>query len=257
MLNGAESFQIAYSTSLTILSLLVPILVLILAFLSVTNGRIRWWRIGLAGLLSGGAICGMHYLADASINNYNSSYETSYLVGSVLIALSASTTALSVFFVFEATWKNVWWKRLGCALILAGAVSGMHWCAAVGTSYRLLAAHSGGKSVSRQEAMVVVICLVSRSPSEICAAGLMDVQSIAAGIVMTASAMYSSWVRRDYASKSQQVVLAAAVFDSKGRIMVNQEGFLPSEVVTDTLVAKVQLSTMTTSTETSCLLAEG
>lgn len=56
---------------------------------------------------------------------------------------------------------------------------------------------------------------------------------------MTASAAYSSWIRRDYASKSQQVVLAAAVFDSKGRIMVNQEGFLPTEVVTDTLVPKV------------------
>ncbi|GJN72378.1 hypothetical protein PLICBS_006451 [Purpureocillium lilacinum] len=222
MLNGQESFQIAYSTSLTVLSILVPILVLILAFLAVSgNGRIRWWRIGLAGLLSGGAICGMHYLADSSISNYTSSYKVPNVVGSAIIAVSASATALAVFFVFEATWKGVWWKRLGCAMILAGAVSGMHWCAAVGTSYRLRELHSPGKGVSRQEAMIVVICL-----------------SVAAGIVMTASAAYSSWIRRDYASKSQQVVLAAAVFDSKGRIMVNQEGFLPTEVVTDTLVPK-------------------
>ncbi|UNI22216.1 hypothetical protein JDV02_008125 [Purpureocillium takamizusanense] len=222
MLNGQESFQIAYSTSLTVLSLLVPILVLILAFLAVSgNGRIQWWRIGLAGLLSGGAICGMHYLADSSISNYTSSYKISYVVGSAIIAVSASATALAVFFVFETTWKGVWWKRLGCAMILAGAVSGMHWCAAVGTSYRLRELHSPGKGVSRHEAMIVVICL-----------------SVAAGVVMTASAAYSSWIRRDYASKSQQVVLAAAIFDSKGRIMVNQEGFLPTEVVTDTLVPK-------------------
>ncbi|KAL3955869.1 hypothetical protein ACCO45_009888 [Purpureocillium lilacinum] len=223
MLNGQESFQIAYSTSLTVLSLLVPILVLILAFFAVSgNGRIHWWRIGLAGLLSGGAICGMHYLADASISNYTSSYNIFNVVGSAIIAVSASAAALAVFFVFETTWRGVWWKRLGCAMILAGAVSGMHWCAAVGTSYSLRELHSPSKGVSRQEALIVIICL-----------------SVGAGIVMTASAAYSSWIRRDYASKSQQVVLAAAVFDSKGRIMVNQEGLLPTEVVTDTLVPKV------------------
>lgn len=56
---------------------------------------------------------------------------------------------------------------------------------------------------------------------------------------MTGLGVYSSWVRRDYASKSQQVVLAAGVFDEKGRIMVSQDGYLPSEVVTDTYLPKV------------------
>ncbi|KAJ6436288.1 MHYT domain signaling protein [Purpureocillium lavendulum] len=222
MLDGRETFQIAYSTSLSVLSLFVPILVLIFAFLGVSGaGQIRWWRIGLAGLLSGGAICGMHYLADASISNYDSSYDLSCIVGSVVIAVSASTTALAVFFVFEATWKNVWWKRLGCAMALAGAVSGMHWCAAVGTTYTLRPPHSPGGGVSRQEAMIVIICL-----------------SVAAGIVTSGSAIYSGWVRGDYANKSQQVALASAVFDGKGRIMVNQAGLLPTEVITDTFVPK-------------------
>ncbi|KYK58808.1 MHYT domain signaling protein [Drechmeria coniospora] len=222
MLDGQESFQISYSTSLTVLSLIVPILVLSLAFLGVSGtAGMRWWRIILAGLMSGGAICGMHYLADASISNYDSSYQISYVVGSALISVSASTLALALFFVFESTWNNVWWKRLGCAMVLAGAVSGMHWCAAVGTTYSLRSLQSPVKGVSRQEAMIVVICL-----------------SISAGVVMSISAMYSSWVRRDYASKSQQVVLAAAVFDEHGRIMVSQEGYLPSEVVTDTFVPK-------------------
>ncbi|KAF3065405.1 Signaling protein YkoW [Trichoderma lentiforme] len=221
MLNGEAAFQIAYSTALTVASLLVPIFVLVLAFVGVNgNGRIQWWRIVLAGLLSGGAICGMHYLADASISNYRGSYRLSYLIGSIIIAVLASTTALTLFFVFENTWSSAWWKRLGCAMVLAGAVSGMHWCAAVGTSYTLLH-DKPGKGVSRKDAMVVVICL-----------------SIAAGIVMTGMAIYSSWVRRDYASKSQQVVLAAGVFDDKGRIMVSQDGYLPSEVVTDTYFTK-------------------
>ncbi|UKZ53221.1 hypothetical protein TrVGV298_007013 [Trichoderma virens] len=221
MLHGEGAFQIAYSTALTVLSLLMPILVLVLAFLGVNgNSRIRWWRIVFAGLLSGGAICGMHYLADSSISNYRSSYQLSYLIGSVVIAVLASTTALALFFVFENTWSSAWWKRLGCAMVLAGAVSGMHWCAAVGTSYTLLH-NTPGKGVSRKDAMVVVICL-----------------SVAAGVVMTGIAIYSSWVRRDYASKSQKVVLAAGVFDDKGRIMVAQDGYLPSEVVTDTYLTK-------------------
>ncbi|TWU77255.1 hypothetical protein ED733_002806 [Metarhizium rileyi] len=221
MLHGEEAFQIAYSTALTVMSLLVPIFVLVLAFLGVSgNGLVLWWRIAIAGLLSGGAISGMHYLADASIRNYNASYELSYLVGSVVISVLASTTALALFFVFETTWNTAWWKRLGCAVVLAGAVSGMHWCAAVGTRYTMNA-NSGGRGVSRQDAMIVVICL-----------------SIAAGIVMTSMAVYSGWLRRDYASKSQQVVLAAGVFDDKGRIMVSQDGYLPSEVVTDTYLPK-------------------
>lgn len=160
MLHGEEAFQIAYSTGLTVVSLMMPILVLVLAFLGVSgNSRIRWWRIVFAGLLSGGAICGMHYLANGSISNYRSSYKLSYLIGSVVIAVLASTTALALFFVFENTWSSAWWKRLGCAMVLAGAVSGMHWCAAVGTSYTLL--NTPGKGVSRKDAMVIVICLVN------------------------------------------------------------------------------------------------
>ncbi|PTB39435.1 uncharacterized protein TrAFT101_007779 [Trichoderma asperellum] len=221
MLHGEGAFQIAYSTGLTVVSLMMPILVLVLAFLGVNgNSRIRWWRIVFAGLLSGGAICGMHYLANSSISNYRSSYRLSYLIGSVVIAVLASTTALTLFFVFENTWSSAWWKRLGCAMVLAGAVSGMHWCAAVGTSYTLLR-NTPGKGASRRDAMVVVICL-----------------SISAGVVMTGMAIYSSWVRRDYARKSQKVVLAAGVFDDRGRIMVSQDGYLPSEVVTDTYFAK-------------------
>ena len=127
MLDGKEDFQIAYSTGLTIVSLFVPIFVLLLAFLCVSfNGTIRWWRILLAGSLSGIAICGMHYLGNASISNYSSSYEVSYVVGAAIIAVSASTTALAVFFVFESAWENAWWKRLGCAGLLAAGVSGMH-----------------------------------------------------------------------------------------------------------------------------------
>ncbi|PFH62883.1 hypothetical protein XA68_11439 [Ophiocordyceps unilateralis] len=238
ILDGREDLQIAYSTGMTILSLIVPIFVLVVAFLATSvNGRIRWWRICIAGFSSGGAICGMHYLADASISNYQASYIVGYVAGATVISVVASTAALSLFFVFETAWKVVWWKRLGCAMVLAGAVSGMHWCAAVGTSYTLLRSRNLQNGMSRKETLIMVICL-----------------SIAAGVTMTASSIYSGWVRRDYASKSQQVVLAAAVFDDKGRIMVNQEGFLPTEVVTDTFIAKVGSTSIILSLFTVCIM---
>lgn len=184
----------------------------------------------------------MHYLGDAAISNYRSAYELPYVVGAALIAVTASTTALALFFVFDASWTNAWWRRLGCAMVLAGAVSGMHWCAAVGTKYKLLHL-SSRDNPSRGLLIIVVICLVS-SPilrSEASQAITTDKyhQSVSACVVMVASAAYSSWVRRAYATKAQQVVLAAAVFDDKGRIMVNQDGLLPSEVVTDEFIPKV------------------
>ncbi|KAH8661023.1 hypothetical protein BGZ61DRAFT_564452 [Ilyonectria robusta] len=222
ILDGEEELQIAYSTRLTILSLFVPILLLLLAFLVVSsNDRMRWSRIGLSGSLSGVAICGMHYLGNASINNYCCSYQTVYVVVAALIAVAASTTALALFFVFDAAWTNAWWRRVGCAMVLAGAVSGMHWCAAAGTRYTLLHLYSPRNGMSRDTTIIVVICL-----------------SVGAFIVMGVSWIYSAWIRRGYASKAQQIVLAAAVFDKRGRILVSQEGLLPSEGVTDTFLQK-------------------
>ncbi len=57
---------------------------------------------------------------------------------------------------------------------------------------------------------------------------------------MAGSAIYSARIKQRYANKAQQIVLAAAVFDGRGRILVNPEGLLPSEKVTDTFPQKVR-----------------
>ena len=96
----------------------MPILVLILAFLAVstTNDGVAWWRLVLAGTLSGGAICGMHYLGNASIRNYHCVYAPANVIGAAIIAVSASTVALALFFVFRAAWNVSWPRRIGCIL---------------------------------------------------------------------------------------------------------------------------------------------
>lgn len=151
---------------MTVISLFLPILVLLLAFVAVSsNDRVQWWRIGLSGFLSGSAIVGMHYLGNLSVENYRCEYSVGTIVGAALIAVVASTAALALFFVLQAAWTISWWRKILCAMLLAAAVSGMHWCGAVGTRYRLLRFYSGKGDMSRETTIVVVICLVRTSPS--------------------------------------------------------------------------------------------
>src|SRR5579859_6409561 len=93
--DGQAEIQIAYSTGFTALSFFVPILVLLAAFLAVgTNDKISKIRVVLGGGLAGLAICGMHYLGQAGISNYTCVYRVANVVGSVIIAVLASVTAL-------------------------------------------------------------------------------------------------------------------------------------------------------------------
>lgn len=163
--DGNVQLQIAYSSGFTALSFFMPIIVLLAAFVAIgTNEKVSWWRVAVGGTLAGAAICGMHYLGNASISNYICNYNAANVVGSALIAVAASIIALSLFFVFRAAWTNSWWKRCMSAVLLAGAVSGMHWCASTGTQYRLVAL-AGTNQLSRNTTVIVVICLVSNTPS--------------------------------------------------------------------------------------------
>ena len=83
--------------------------------------------------MAGLAVCGMHYTGQVGIVNYSISYSWKHIVGSAIIAVAANTTALGIFFYFTMTWTNGLFKRIGCALLLAVSVSGMHLVATIGT----------------------------------------------------------------------------------------------------------------------------
>ncbi|KAK4212304.1 hypothetical protein QBC37DRAFT_195803 [Rhypophila decipiens] len=223
LLNGEPELQVSYSIGMTALSFFVPILVLLVAFYVVTMSTTAWWNVGLSGSLSGGSICGMHYLGNASIDNYRCHYNIAHVAGAAVIAATASTVALALFFVFRATWANVWWKRLVCALVLAGAVSGMHWVASLGTYFQLTRLNAAGEDTSSMTTVIVVACL-----------------SIGACFVMAGFAVYSAHVRKGYSKKAQRITLAAAVFDRHGRILVTPDGHLPSEEITSTFLQKTR-----------------
>ncbi|KAL8368614.1 hypothetical protein RB599_004167 [Gaeumannomyces hyphopodioides] len=221
MAGGEPQLQIAYSGGFTTLSLFVPIIVLLVAFVATgTKDRVPWWRIAVGGTLAGLAICGMHYLGNASISNYVCEYEQANIVASGIIAIAASSVALAFFFVFRAGWTSAWWKRTISEVILAGAVSGMHWCASGGTRYRLAALKPNTASeLSRNTTVIIVICL-----------------ALGASFLMGGLAVYLAYVTKRFANRARKVQLAAAVFDRQGRVMVSPDGFLPCEKITDSFV---------------------
>jgi NO-binding membrane sensor protein with MHYT domain len=162
MANGNAELQIAYSQTYTALSFFVPIVVLLAAFLAIgTNDQVSKLRVASGGTLAGFSICGMHYVGQSGITNYICVYNVANVVGSAVIAVVASVTAITIFFVLRAAWTDSWWKRALCALLLAGAVSGMHWIASAGTEYRYKQLNTGVQ-LSRNPTVIVVIVLVRR-----------------------------------------------------------------------------------------------
>lgn len=57
--------------------------------------------------------------------------------------------------------------------------------------------------------------------------------------------MYTARIMQRYANKAQQVVLAAAVFDKHGRVLVSTDGLLPSEKITDAFLEKTPQDSFT------------
>ncbi|KAF4459602.1 Signaling ykoW [Fusarium albosuccineum] len=219
--DGETEMQIAYSSGITVLSFCLPVLVLLAAFyaIGITN-RVAWWRVITAGVLCGSAICGMHYLGNASIKNYHCIYDTAYIVGAAIIAVVASTVALAMFFIFQSLSASSWWKRTISAILLAGAVSSMHWCASVGTEYQLvqLGKAEGG---SRTATVIAVICL-----------------SLSACIIIAGSAILRARTLKQAARRAQQIALGAIVFDKYGHLLVDSNGVFPNVVVTDFFIGE-------------------
>lgn len=159
---GQREVQIQYSPGYTAASFFVPTIVVGIAFFFFSiSENVNLLGTAVGGILTGLAVCGMHYMGQGGISNYAPSYMWPYVVGSAVIAGFAATIALGLFFYFRSVWTDSWWKRGLCASLLAVAVSGMHWTATVGTRYGLKPYPVPlTVGLSRQATVIVVICLV-------------------------------------------------------------------------------------------------
>lgn len=162
--NGDLSIQLYYNSGFTALSVFLPIVFLLFGFTTVElrqpSQRWFWPSLVLAGMIAGLAITGMHYVGNFGISNYKLTNPASHVVGSAAIACVASITALSLFFYFKERWINSWIRRLACACLLAGAVSGMHWTATSGTRYTLSSMDASHSKMSRNTNLIVAIVVV-------------------------------------------------------------------------------------------------
>ncbi|WEW55649.1 hypothetical protein PRK78_001082 [Emydomyces testavorans] len=209
--------QISYSSAFTAVSFFLPIVVLVIAFYFIgVSERAELWYIVFTGTLTGAAVCGMHYVGQLGIANYNCSYKPANIVGAAIIAVSASITALGVFFRMRASWTNSWWKRLISAFILAVAVSGMHWTATVGTDYRVKKVLLDSSSrLSSSQTVIVCTALVNSKN------------------LQTFLAVITNRQHKRSAHRVRQLVLASAFFDPLGGVMVSPEGLLPTHKITN------------------------
>ncbi|EEQ28529.1 hypothetical protein McanCB56680_006570 [Microsporum canis] len=219
---GNLQYQISYSSTFTATSFFLPIIVLLFAFYFIGASERAGYRYIIAtGTLTGVAVCGMHYVGQLGIANYSCTYQVGNVVGAALIAICASITALGVFFRLRASWTDDWWKRLFCGLILASAVSGMHWTAAVGTIYRVTSTVGAKGQLSSSQA-VIICCTLSLSSC----------------FFLICLAIIAGRQRKRLAKRVQQLSLACAFFDASGNVMVAPDGSIPTYKITNHYVER-------------------
>lgn len=218
--DGDPGIQLVYNSGYTVLSVVLPVTGLIIAFSAAEfPSRLPWFHwtaLACTGIFAGLSIVGMHYLGNFGVSNYVLHYSPRFLAASIIIAIGDCLTVLVLFYSLREKWISSWWKRVLCAMSLAGGVSAMHFTASTSCIYHLQSFNSDSKNSSR------------------------DIQVIVAGVMCGAAAflvmgflLISRSRDRLLRNRSQKVTLACAIFDPAGRILVTTEGALPSREITD------------------------
>ncbi|EPQ29261.1 uncharacterized protein PFL1_03016 [Pseudozyma flocculosa PF-1] len=214
------TWYIKVNPGFTVLSLFVPLVALLLAFF-IVDAQVSFsiLRTSLSGILVGLIVSLMHYSASLK-TNFTVIYSPAQVVASIVVACIASTVALVAFFKFRAQWEDSWWKRILCALILAGGVSGMHYIGVWGTSYQVPASgvsQPGNLLGGKTRNNVLVIAIAS-----MCA--VIVIFSIFIGVS-------DLLVIKNARSRAKKVVVCSATFDKQGRLLVKPDGTMPLMII--------------------------
>jgi NO-binding membrane sensor protein with MHYT domain len=115
--------EIRYAVSLTLLSLVIPILLTWAGMLIVGYGRSRTLSLCLGGMVTGFGVVAMHYTGMAAMRlNASLDYNLGTVALSVLIAVAAATAALWAGLTIRGPVAAV-----GASLIMGVAVTAMHY----------------------------------------------------------------------------------------------------------------------------------
>ena len=117
--------SMSYDIGLTTLSLLVAILVTSGGFYVISRPSASRFRLVLGGIFMGLGIVTMHYTGMAAMRwHAELTHDRRFVALAVVIAIGASTAAL--WLAFRTTDL---WQRLGAAVVMGLAISGMHYTA--------------------------------------------------------------------------------------------------------------------------------
>lgn len=113
---------VGYDLGLTLVSLVAPIVVTGISFTLLTRMRASRTVLWLAGLCMGLSVVAMHYIGMTAMRMPATvRYDPAWVAISVGIAVAAATTAL-----WLATLRSDLTTRLGAAVVMGAAISGMH-----------------------------------------------------------------------------------------------------------------------------------
>ncbi|WP_407292565.1 MHYT domain-containing protein [Stutzerimonas zhaodongensis] len=128
---GMPGMEIRYDLSLTLWSLVLPIVVTAISFFAVSRRGLSRLTLGIGGLFMGLGIGSMHYMGMAAMTMHAElSYDTFWVAVSFVIAIGAATVAL---------WLSARGRRLMlqavAAVAMGFAVAGMHYSAMAGARF--------------------------------------------------------------------------------------------------------------------------
>jgi PAS domain S-box-containing protein len=138
-----------YDEPLVVLSILAAITGAGIAFAIMNRKTLDWIHISTGSLAMGLAISTMHYLGMASMQmDAQTKYDPILFMLSVLIAITASAAALWIAFRMRREKPGIWfWQKVGSAVIMGCAISGMHYTGMAAAQYYHSGKVSAGLSI--------------------------------------------------------------------------------------------------------------
>ena len=167
--DGSEDVQLLYSSGLTALSAFTPVIVILMSLWIADCGMYgkhsdkRWVKIPLVNfgsMFSGCSIVGMHYIGQYAVRNYEVYFIAKYLGAAFAIACGTCGGLFVTFFWFESSFGNTRKKRVGFAMIMAAAVTSMHFAASFGTAYKFKYAVPGASLWKNKNGVVAVVLVI-------------------------------------------------------------------------------------------------
>jgi signal transduction histidine kinase len=152
MLAFSLPIPLGYDLGITGASLAIAVLVSWFALTVVTRPKLRPGHLVLGGVLMGIGIAGMHYTGMAAMRmEPGIEYDAVLFAASIAIAITASTTALWIAQTLSGgDQRHVIAKRLGAAVIMGIAITGMHYTGMAAAHFELWTICGAANSINAQ-----------------------------------------------------------------------------------------------------------